>query len=172
MVPLIVLHLKIGPYINRKNYKQPHRRPGSYIYVSSSKEQVTCAHFIMVLTILAVAAVVGAVVCEPTCSKFEYEKQTLEKVIRMEFAFERQSEEYKELKHRILDILQQVKDERKDLEHEKANVQVGRCFLIQNSFFSTELLFLNSVWFVFDFSPFSKGITSYYGGQLIDAHFS
>jgi len=154
MVPLIVLHLKIGPYITRQNYKQPHRRSGSYIYVSSSKVQVTCAHFIMVLAILAVAAVVGVVVCEPTCSRFEYEKQTLEKVIRMEFAFERQSEEYKELKNRILDILEQVKDERKDIEREKANVQVGRRFLIQDSIFATELLFLNSDWFVFDFPRF------------------
>jgi len=43
----------------------------------------------------------------------------------MEFAFERQLEEYRELKNRILDILQQVKDDRKDLEHEKENMQVG-----------------------------------------------
>ena len=95
----------------------------------------------MVLTILAVAAVVGVVVCEPTCSRFEYEKQTLEKVIRMEFDFERQSEEYKELKNRILDILEQVKDERKDLEHEKQNMQVGRCFLIKISILATEFYF-------------------------------
>jgi len=72
----------------------------------------------------------------------------------MEFDFERQSEEYKELKNRILDILEQVKDERKDLETERENMQVRRCFLIQNSVFAKELLFLNFVWFVFDFTPF------------------
>jgi len=139
MVPLIMLNLKIGPYINKQNYKQPHRRSGSYIYVSSSKAQVTCAYSIMVLTILTVAAVVGVVIFEPACSRFEYEKQTLEKVIRMEFDFERQSEEYKELKNRILDILKQVKDERKDLEKEKENMQVGRFFLIQNSVFARRI---------------------------------
>jgi len=87
-----------------------------------------------------VAAVVGVVVCEPACSRFEYEKQTLDKVIRKEFDFERQSEEYKELKNRILDILEQVKEERKDLEMERENMQVRRCFLIQNSVFAKELL--------------------------------
>jgi len=63
-------------------------------------------------------------------------------VIRMEFDFERQSEEYKELKNRILDILEQVKDERKDLEKEKENMQVGRFFLIQNSVFARRIAIL------------------------------
>jgi len=72
----------------------------------------------------------------------------------MEFDFERQSEEYKELKSRILDILEQVKDERKDLEHEKQSMQVGRSFLFQNSTLATEFYFkslcdLRSIYSVF-----------------------
>ena len=75
--------------------------------------------------------------CEPKCSRFDYEEKTLEKIIRMEVSIQNKLEEYKELKNCILMILQQVNNERKDLENENENMQVRKTqyFLIQHSAF-------------------------------------
>ena len=150
MVPLMVLHLKKGPYINRKNNEHPHRLSGSYIYVyfEQGTSNVCSLHYGF--------NDISPGCCGRRCSLradlFEVWiwETNIRKVIRMEFAFERQLEEYRELKNRILDILQQVKDDRKDLEHEKENMQVGT-FLNSKLRICWRIATLNLyfVWFVY-----------------------
>ena len=71
-------------------------------------------------------------------------------MIRMEVEMEKKSDEYKDLQSRISYMLQQVNDERKDLEKEKENMQVRRThlFLIQHpAFLYVVDIFFNFVLF-------------------------
>jgi len=92
---------------------------------------------VKLITFTVVVALIGLVRGEPKCSRFDYEEKLLEKMIRMEVEMEKKSDEYKDLQSRISYMLQQVNDERKDLEKEKENMQVRRThlFLIKHHAF-------------------------------------
>jgi len=66
----------------------------------------------------------GIVTGEPACSKFDFEEKTLQKLVRMEFNFEKVLEEFNEVKQRVADNSKELQDERKTLEDARQNMQV------------------------------------------------
>jgi len=71
----------------------------------------------------------GMMTGEPVCSKFDFEEKTLQKLVRMEFNFEKVVEEFNKIKSRVADNIGQLQDERKALEDERQITQVMKCDL-------------------------------------------
>ncbi|XP_060563831.1 heavy metal-binding protein HIP-like [Ruditapes philippinarum] len=67
-------------------------------------------------------------VAEPTCSKFHYEEQTLEKMIRQEIKVENMNSDMRLTEQRVLDALEKLKTERsayiKDLMKKEGDIEV------------------------------------------------
>ncbi|XP_060599108.1 uncharacterized protein LOC132752752, partial [Ruditapes philippinarum] len=65
---------------------------------------------------------------EPTCSKFHYEEQTLEKMIRQEIKVEKMKSDMQLTEQRVLDALEKLKMERnefnKDLMKKEGDIEV------------------------------------------------
>jgi predicted nuclease with TOPRIM domain len=67
-------------------------------------------------------------VSEPTCSRFHYEEQTLEKMIRQEIKVEKMKSDMQLTEQRVLDALEKLKTERsefnKDLMKKEGDIEV------------------------------------------------
>ncbi|XP_045204157.2 uncharacterized protein LOC123557036 [Mercenaria mercenaria] len=66
----------------------------------------------------------GVIGPEPQCSKFHYEEQLLEKMVRMEVKVEGVEKRIMETNQRVLDVLGNLQTERKDMKNEFNELQI------------------------------------------------
>ena len=95
------------------------------------------AFTLFVIACLACRIVTG----EPVCSKFDFEEKTLQKLVRMEFNFEKVLEELNEVKKRVADNSKELQNERKTLEDARQNMQVMKFALYMRNIHLLLLLY-------------------------------